>query len=647
MKLCIFISKSKIGHNNFLNSGLTVLYQSNNILLQGNRDGIALELQDGRKAFIFGDIYGFRTRQGDIRPFSGPHELKELIKSHHIEQIRNIIEGRFILVIAGPGEQCSVCSDRYGKRDLYYSLSGEIKCIASDLSLFPDSPDKEGYDQMAMIHALCVYGYRPPKRHTPYSGIRRLGVLETVFVKNGEVQLKTEPFKPIGIGQFGDRELDEYADIFLDSLKICGSDNGNVVYLSSGWDSSSILAGLVHVFGRRKVRCVIGCMKYSERSGTINPFEITRAKAVAEYFKVPLDMVDFDYLGKKPLELHDRLKTLTQLPHHTSGGAGFNHAVLADYVARTTNGDETVFAGEISDGAHNLGFSQFLTISHPVQEFREYSDKMGSYLFGPTFFNLFQDGKHLEDPIYSLFRSRAGKAIFDDRSTENHEKRAMQILTCLFLRPNRLPLWSLGNIKMLTAEGAEKFQAEMESVYFNDIIGNVTKDNLYSWYLHFYNSFHWQCSTVVPLGLTTELSGLKLVIPFWDIRIQEFLSAMPENWGRGLDFNLTKYPLKWMLKNRIDYPHHLNTGPHAYLYDVNANFNLPGELIYGSGLVPRFRESLKSKKYMKVLSPETFNIPYIDGIVDNYLNGIEVAGAEFRDLLSLSWLSLAGWYGAE
>ena len=58
---------------------------------------------------------------------------------------------------------------------------------------------------------------------------------------------------------------------------------------------------------------------------------------------------------------------------------------LGNYVASNSNG-EAVFSGEISDGAHNFGFSQMLTVlEHPVHEFREYSDKMASYLFGPTF----------------------------------------------------------------------------------------------------------------------------------------------------------------------------------------------------------------------------------------------------------------------
>ena len=63
---------------------------------------------------------------------------------------------------------------------------------------------------------------------------------------------------------------------------------------------------------------------------------------------------------------------------------------LAKYVSIYHKG-KSVFCGEISDGAHNLGFSQFTTIFHTSKHFREYSDKMASYLYGPTFMQIFEN----------------------------------------------------------------------------------------------------------------------------------------------------------------------------------------------------------------------------------------------------------------
>ena len=119
---------------------------------------------------------------------------------------------------------------------------------------------------------------------------------------------------------------------------------------------------------------------------------------------------------------------------------------------------------------------------------------------------------------------------------------------------------------------------------------------------------------------------------------------MPENWGRGLDFNPTKYPLKWMLKNRIDYPMHLQVGPHSYLYDVDHTFNHSVEIANYSAFTPVFRELLANHPYHEILSPEIFNLEYIDTIVDRYVGGEEIVGTDLNTLFPLCWLALIGWY---
>lgn len=48
-------------------------------------------------------------------------------------------------------------------------------------------------------------------------------------------------------------------------------------------------------------------------------------------------------------------------------------------------------------------------------------------------------------------------------------------------------------------------------------------------------------------------------------------------------------------KKRIDYPYHLQVGPHSYLYDVNPAFTHAGEILYASSFVDIFKTSLKSK----------------------------------------------------
>ena len=206
-----------------------------------------------------------------------------------------------------------------------------------------------------------------------------------------------------------------------------------------------------------------------------------------------------------------------------------------------------------------------------------------------------------------------------------------------------MPLWSLRNAAVLTEAGREAYAAEMERTYLARAAAEVTPETLYAWYLRLYNSFHWQGSTVSTIYATADAHGLRVELPFWDSRLHEFLSAMPESFGRGLDFNPTKYPLKWTLQHRVDYPMHLQTGPHSYLYDVDPSFSHSAELVYGSAFAAFFRAVLARRAYRDVLAPALFDFGYIDGVVDRYLSGTEVRGAELTDLLTLATMSAVGW----
>ena len=280
---------------------------------------------------------------------------------------------------------------------------------------------------------------------------------------------------------------------------------------------------------------------------------------------------------------------------------------------------------------------------HPVLDFREYSDKMASYLFGPTFLGHLANGQFEQDAVYQFLRARQGTTQIDPPGPPAGVP--MQYLSSFFLRGQRFPLASMRNSRVLSEAGQRAYLAEMEGGYLAEAAKACTPETLYAWYLHLYNSFHWQGSTVAPLSLTAEARGLEPVLPFWDGEIQRFLSAMPESWGRGLDLNNTKYPLKWTLKNRVDYPMHLQTGPHSYLYDVDPGFSHSAEIVYGSGFAPYFRALLKPRAYRDVLSPDVFDLEYIDGIVTRYLAGEEVRGTELTDVLSLSTLWMVGLYG--
>jgi hypothetical protein len=624
------------------NRTLPEIVRLDRLLVQAG--GLAHEWQgpDGCHYILLGDVVGIRRADGSLSDatmlkletacFENPDRIPE-------------VEGRFIIVKSSPDGCCEIWADRFGRVDIYWqSVDGGI-VLATGIDMLPVAESGAGLSQVGMAHALVVYGNRPAKQHTLYDGVHRLGVDQGIRLNGGEIELLSRKFTPLRTGSYGPRQNDEYADIFLEALRARASKEGNIVYLSSGWDSTSILAGLVHLLGNRKVRAVIGRMRYADRSGVINQFEIDRAAAVADYFGVPLDICELDYRNDGRAILESALPILRA--QQFANIAGLNHWLLARHAAKTSKGGETVFAGEMSDGAHNLGFSQFVTIFHPAsQDFREYSDKMASYLFGPTFLRQVLDGKHEQDPIWQLFKQRASTTVLDEIAA-NPAHRTKQLLASFFLRGGRTPSFtSLSNSRLLTDAGREAYAVEMEATYLERAGREATPETLYSWYLHLYNSFHWQGATVATLEQTAAAHGLRCVLPFHDGRLIEFLSAMPESWGRGLDLNPTKYPLKWMLQNRIDYPKHLQVGPHSYLYDVDPSFSHTGELLFGSSLAAVFKKALGSNVLQGKLDSRMFDRDYIERIVNRYLSNEEFSGVEMNDLGVLAFQSAVGVYGA-
>ena len=158
--------------------------------------------------------------------------------------------------------------------------------------------------------------------------------------------------------------------------------------------------------------------------------------------------------------------------------------------------------------------------------------------------------------------------------------------------------------------------------------------------LHLYHSFHWQGGTVATLEYLCEENGLKCRMPFLDKSVIDFLSEMPESWGRGLDINNTKFPLKWMLKNRIDYPFSMQEGPHSYLYDIEPSFSHSREIVEASSFTPIFINKLKRKDFYTRFDSKIFDLNYIKLLSKKYISGKKLSILEINDILNLSMHAL-------
>ncbi len=642
MQLRIILGQALVEQYAAKHTLLKQLFRGKDILVQADK-GISDVSTAGNHVFFGGYVVGLRTKDGWMDEATATSDkFRRFVNSHAaLADVVKTLEGRFLFTRITKSGALELAPDRFGQRDMYYQEFKGGAVLASDLNLLPFKDSTIEYNQPALVHATYIYGYRPGKRDTFYKGVHRLGVGDMVTWKNGKLAIDTLP-PPIRKTnkEYGRKELEEYTEILLDAVRKRSSSKGNIVYVSSGWDSTTLLACLVKLRGPKKVRALIGRMNFAKRSGNINPFEIARAKKVCDYFGVKLEYAEFDFVRRGP-ENVEKLEGIMK-GHMLTSMAFFQWADLAAHVAKNYNG-ESVIAGEISDGVHNLGFSQFLTIFHPDLNFREYSDKMQSYIYGPSFLKLIHENRTGEDKVYDLLKRKFTGSAFDQSATDNVGKNR-QMLSSFFLRDNRFPLWSIKNCKMFTAKARQGYTKHMESTYLDKAAKDLNYDNLYSWYIHLYNSFHWQGGTVSTIAFTAEHYGIDVKLPYYDSRLQEFLSAAPENWGRGLEIRPTKYPLKWMLENKVDYPLHLQVGPHSYTYDIDPNFNHGAEFIYKSSFAPLIKQRLKERRYEKLLSKDYFDMTYINKIVNRYLNGIETIGAERADLEILCYLVLEGWY---
>tara|TARA_B110000003_G_scaffold32686_2_gene30405 strand:+ start:15668 stop:17596 length:1929 start_codon:yes stop_codon:yes gene_type:complete len=553
------------------------------------------------------------------------------------------VEGRFIFIKINSDGKLSIYSDNNGKVEVYMLKINNQIYLSSSLDLLNLSSLELKNDQIALAHSLTVYGSRPGKKQTLYQNISRLGLNEAFIVSNGDVDILKRKFIPISTKpEYSDDKLEDYSKFFIEAIRSRASENGNVVYISGGWDSSSVLAVLVHLFGKEKTRCIIGRQKFSKRTGIANQIEIDKATAICEYFGVKLDIIDLNFMTGAD-DILRRAKDFA-MSHNFANMTTITHFMLAEAASKMFKGDEAFFAGEMSDGAHNFGFSQFVTIHHPASKsFREYSDKMASYLYGPTFLNEMLSGRHKDDPVWKIFMQFNPDVKFDELKTGKIEINK-QFLSSFFLRSGRIPLYSIDNSQLLTKYGAEQFVNQSEEIYLKEAYENLSPDNLYSHILHLYDTFHWQCATVATHQYTAAYFGLNLYQPYRDKAIINFLSGMPESWGRGLDFRNTKFPLKWMLKNKIDYPYHLQEGSHAYIYDEDPSFSHLAEVVYGSSWNEVFKKSLNDGKFINLLDDKIFNKSYINELIKEFNLDKEVRGQRLTDLTALCVHSAFGLY---
>ena len=599
---------------------------------------LMLEYQHGQFTFYSDSVSQEIDRGGLYNAVFG--KMFNELESNNKNLTTSEKSGNYVRIFIDSKNIVSVSTDSNCRIDIYFFETKNMIAFSNDLSLIqPLLEEQPKLDQISLAHSLSIYGNRPPKKRTLFEEIKRLGYRQKLIIKDNNLIIEDSipQIKKIDTVKREKEFLNDYSETFLNALEERSSKTQNVVFFSSGWDSTAITAGLVKIKGKSKVKCLIGEMRYSKKSGLINKFEMEKAEKICKYLGVELEAIKFDYSRELPsnfAEIRNFLKQ-NQIPSLTA----VNHFLLAEKTAQLTTSDSTVYAGEMSDGAHNLGFAQYVSMFHPNSiDFREYSDKMRSYLFGPSFIKFASKENLASDLVWKMFTS--GKNIDFEEPEIKLEERIKQFLISFFLRNSRLPFLPGSDLNLLTQHGTDLHQKQMYREYFFELEPYLQVENIYSLYLYLYNSFHWQGSTVNSLEFAGNHFDLSITNPFHDIELIQLLEKMPEEYGRGLELKPTKYPIKWMLENKLDYDLSLNGGLHSYLYDEDPNFNHSREILTSSAFASIFKSNLNTSAIIESLDSSVFDKNYINAIVKSYVKENKIEDKDISNLFSICLHSL-------
>lgn len=607
---------------------------------------VRIKLQNEREVYLFGDVFYHIKNDGRIRLIDANSEnyLRKVFSGQKLKDIIPHLEGQYLgLYVDSSKNQAQIFSDRYARLDTFYASGGADFYLATDLDFIFKHVRPE-YNQKMLAHLFSVYGWYTPKGLTIYKNVRQMKVGEIIAVSGSGISSEMIKFKPLEIEDYSDRDLETYYKILRESVASRANQSGKTwVSSSSGWDSSLILGLLVNEFGSRNIGMITGSMKYSEGTDVINKFEINKIKKIGEFYGIKPNIVDLDFKSKKAPDYWQKV-----LPYYKSKHmytyVTYNFAKLSEGLKGAGGDGQIVCNGETSDSFHNFGFSQFATFFHIKKSFTEYADKMNCYLYGPSFFKKAVNGTTERDRVFQIFKKMMGsvefESVWDDR-----DEIISSYLFPLFYGSPRIPFAKTHENPALTKKGQAEIYGFPYREYMPEVLSSISEDNIYSWFIYLYHSFHSQGSTVNIQKHGMEYNGHRWRSPFNDYRIIEFLSKAPEKWGRGLELNNTKYPLKWVAKNKIKFPYELlEEGPHSYLYDVIEGFSLFAEITYRSGVTEFFKETLKGRPYKDILTDEYFDMKYLDRLCAEYLEGKEVKGQDFNNLVSLITLCITGWY---
>ena len=557
---------------------------------------------------IDGNIFGY-YKEGYYKNLSDKNLRKYLNNQINFKDL----DGNYC-IIRIYNQKISFNIDNKGSYDLFYSINGKNINFSNDFKLITEiNRNKLSFDNFAILNAISNVSKRPPLKKTIFNEIKRLDLNQQSIIFKNSCKILDQKINPLKTKtNFSEKSfLEDYENALKDYSKI-GKNKNKVLFMSSGWDSLTVLKFLIEKFGRKRVKPVIARLNFSKSSKIFNKYEIEKAKKICDHFSVKLNIITINYDNIKTYL--NKLSKISSKRMLTNTFAYFLHYNLINFGTKKF-GPSDFYSGEISDGAHNFGFSQYVSlIDHENNGYREYADKMMCYLFGPTFFKKVLNGSYIKDPIFLSLKEKLKINI--KNISKSKRKIFENFMESMFLTYKRFPM-NKEFSNFLNKKSVKSYISTFNKDYLRNI--NFTDHSqIYSSYIYLYNKFHWQGSTVRSAYHISKEFNSNFINIFWNKNTQKMLSEMPEYMGRGLELKETKYPEKQILRKSIDV-NKLNIGPHSYLSDT-SNANPYHEVIFNSKFRNIISETFKDYYPTKYLDAKYFNHKFIKRLLNDFKN---------------------------
>ena len=107
--------------------------------------------------------------------------------------------------------------------------------------------------------------------------------------------------------------------------------------------------------------------------------------------------------------------------------------------------------------------------------------------------------------LFGIFLNLITKETKFDQLLDSKDEIINQLISTFYLSGGRIPLQLKENCKLLTIKGTKKFLKEGNNTYLKEHYGDINENNIYSYYLHLYHSFHWQGGIRILLNIFMNL----------------------------------------------------------------------------------------------------------------------------------------------